>query len=270
MGISAAIHAVASSAIVGDVATAAWEDNAEEIRQIGVDNDRRCAMLIGQCAHESAKFLARSENLNYSADALWRVFRKYFASRAECDAFARQPEKIANRVYASRMGNGNSASGDGWNYRGRGYLQLTGRSNYRIFGQALALDLEAQPEMASEPGISWLIAARYCASRKRGGKSLLAWADVPDVVMVTKGINGGTNGLDDRTTLTARAYEDLSETSETSVETWQRALTRAGFDTKGIDGLRGPNTNKAQAAAEARFNLKGDALLQKLNDIARK
>ncbi|MDG1530829.1 MAG: hypothetical protein P8Q99_05690 [Paracoccaceae bacterium] len=270
MGISEAIHSVASSTIVGDVATAAWEENADEIKRLGVNNDRRCAMLIGQCAHESAKFLARSENLNYSADALFRVFRKYFPTRAECDASARQPEKIANRVYASRMGNGNTASGDGWKYRGRGYLQLTGRSNYRIFGNALALDLEAQPEMASEPAISWLIAAQYCASRTRAGKSLLLWADVPDVVMVTKGINGGTHGLDDRTTLTARAFEELSETTTASVETWQRALTRAGFDTKGIDGLHGPNTNKAQAAAEAKFGLKDEALLAKLKEIARK
>lgn len=166
------------------------------------------------------------------------------------------------------MGNGNTASGDGYKYRGRGYLQLTGRDNYRIFGNALALDLEAQPDLAAEPSTAWLIAAQYCASRKRDGKTLLQWADVPDVVMVTKGINGGTHGLDDRATLTARAYGEL--TGEASVETWQRALTRAGFDTKGIDGLRGPNTNSAQAAAEAKFRLTGSALLAKLNEVALK
>ena len=129
MSIINAITVCASSSITAKAASDAWADNAAAIEDIGINNDRRRAMLIGQCAHESAKFRTRFENLNYSAQGLWRIFKRHFQSEAETELFKRQPEKIANRVYANRNGNGNTASGDGWRFRGRGFLQLTGRSN---------------------------------------------------------------------------------------------------------------------------------------------
>jgi len=265
MTVEAAIRAVAGSQAVADVAVAAWMADEAKLTTIGINNNERRAMLIGQCAHESAKFIAKQENLNYSADALWRVFRRYFANRAACDAYARQPEKIANLVYGGRMGNGPEASGDGYRYRGRGYLQLTGKDNYRIYGQALGLDLVGNPDQASDPSVAWQIAARYCATRKRSGKTLLQWADEHDTLMVTKGINGGTNGLQDRIHLTDRAFAAL--TGEISVMEQQRLLALAGFDPGVIDGLMGKNTQGAIDAAKARFGVGPPDLWDKLRAV---
>ena len=125
MTIEAAIRAVARTKAVADLAVNAWLTDEDKLTANGINNNNRKAMLIGQCAHESGRFVHRFENLNYSADGLWRVFRRHFSSRAECNNYHRQPERIANRVYANRMDNGPETSGDGWKYRGRGYLQLT-------------------------------------------------------------------------------------------------------------------------------------------------
>jgi len=265
MSIEAAIRAVSGSQAVADIATKAWMDDKDKLETIGVNNDARRAMLIGQCAHESGLFKRREENLNYSADGLWRVFRRHFASRAECDQFARKPEKIANRVYSSRMGNGPESSGDGFRYRGRGYLQLTGKSNYATYGKALGLDLVNNPDQAADPAVCWQIAARYCASRKLSGKSLLIWADVPDTVMVTKGINGGRNGLEDRIELTDRAMAALN--GAISVAEQQRLLAHAGFDPGVIDGLMGKNTRDATEQAAAKFGVQPPALWDKLRAV---
>lgn len=265
MSIVSAILSCASSSVVASVATEAWQNNAQTLEDIGITTDRRRASIIGQCAHESMGFRTRYENLNYSGDGLWRIFRKYFKNRAEADGFARQPEKIANRVYANRMGNGDSASGDGWRYRGRGFIQLTGRDNYRIYGDLLGINLIATPEVAAEPDLCWLIAAQFMARTRRSNKTLLEWADVPDTVLVTKGINGGTHGLQDRQHKTAIAFEAL--TGEATTAEWQALLLNAGFDPGPVDGLEGPKTRAAVAAAEAQFNLTGDALIAHLRTI---
>lgn len=262
MTVEAAIRAVARSTAVADIAVQAWQADEEKLTNLGINNNNRTAMLIGQCAHESARFTAVRENLNYSASALLRVFRKYFPTQAEADACARQPEKIANRVYANRMGNGPTSSGDGWKYRGRGYLQLTGKSNYAAYGTALGIDLVNDPEQAASPATSWLIAARYCATRKRSGKTLLQWADEEDWLMVTKGINGGTHGLQDRVNLTEEALAALS--GKISVAEQQRLLANAGFDPGVIDGLMGKNTQRAIDAAQAKFGVSPPALWDKL------
>jgi len=153
----------------------------------------RQAMFLSQLAHESGSFRAVEENLNYSVEALRRVFRKYFPDDEIAAQYARQPEKIANRVYANRMGNGDEASGDGWKYRGRGLIQLTGKDNYTAFSlQAnneaiIKPELVAQPELAAESaGWFWLI------------NGLNKLADTGDVKAVTRRINGGFNGLADR------------------------------------------------------------------------
>jgi putative chitinase len=266
MNVGAAIRAVAASRAVADAAIAAWQEDADKLAAIGVNTEARCAMLIGQCAHESARFTHRFENLNYSADGLWRVFRRHFFNRQECDAFARQPEKIANRVYANRMGNGTEASGDGWRYRGRGYLQLTGKSNYEKYGKALGLDLVGNPDLAADPAVAWQIAARYCATKTRSGKTLLEWADVPDTTLVTKGINGGLNGLADREHLTAQAMAALS--GQVPVIEQQRLLAAAGYDPGALDGLMGPDTQRAINAASARLGAAGADLWNALQKVA--
>ena len=265
MSIPNAITLCASSSITAKAASDAWGQNAVAIEAMGVNNNRRRAMLIGQCAHESAKFRTRFENLNYSAISLWRVFKRHFKSEAETELFHRQPEKIANRVYAGRMGNGNTASGDGWRYRGRGFLQLTGRNNYRLYGGLIGINLEAEPDRAAEVGQCWLIAAQYVARTRRSGQTLLHWADIPNVEMVTLGINGGHNGLADRKVLTGRAFAAL--TGQTTTAEWQSLLLNAGFEPGPIDGLDGPKTRAAVAVAEARFGVSGDALLKKLRAI---
>ncbi len=194
-----------------------------------------------------------------------RVFGKYFQTDALAAQYARQPEKIANRVYANRMSNGSEASGDGWRYRGRGYLQLTGKANYTSYGNALGIDLVGNPELAAQPAVSWQIAARYCATRKRSGKTLLAWADEEDWMMVTKGINGGTHGLQDRINLTEKALASLS--GAISVAEQQRLLAHAGFDPGVIDGLMGRNTQRAIDEAAAKLGAQPPALWDKLRDV---
>lgn len=152
----------------------------------------RIAAFIAQTAHESAEYTSLIENLNYSADALMRVWPSRFTPE-KVTSYARQPEKIANCVYANRMDNGDELSGDGWRYRGRGVIQITGRYNYEACGTALKLDLVSKPELLEQPLNTFRSAAWYWASRK-----LNALADNQDFKGITRGINGGLNGLEDR------------------------------------------------------------------------
>jgi len=153
----------------------------------------RQAMFLSQLAHESGNFRAVQENLNYSVSGLRSVFGKYFPDDEIAAQYARQPERIANRVYANRMGNGEESSGDGWRFLGRGLLQLTGKNNYTAFSLAadnnalLEPDLVAAPELAVESG-GWFWATN--------GLNILA--DKGDVKRVTRKVNGGYNGLTDR------------------------------------------------------------------------
>jgi putative chitinase len=160
-------------------------------------SNNQAAHFFGQCAHESGGFKVFSENLNYSDKGLNGIFKKYFPTIASTAGYARKPEKIANKVYANRMGNGPEASGDGWKYRGRGPIQLTGKANYTAFAADIGRhDVLTNPdlvvgELAFESAL-WFF-------RKNG---LLAVADkgVTDAVItqITKRVNGGTHGLDDR------------------------------------------------------------------------
>ena len=249
MRTDSAIFAVSGKFEHAQNAIAAWTGSAAKLDALGVNTVRRSASVIGQCAHESAHLKSLSENLNYSADGLASTFKIHFTDANDRAAYARQPEKIANRVYGGRMGNGDEASGEGWKYRGRGYLQLTGKENYQVYGDLLGLDLEADPNLAARPENAWLIAAQFYARVRRNGKNLLEWADVPDHEQVTRGINGGINGLADRIILTKAARDALE--GDVPVMEQQLLLTEAGFDPKGIDGKTGSNTKKAIAAAEA-------------------
>ncbi|NIP76439.1 MAG: glycoside hydrolase family 19 protein, partial [Xanthomonadales bacterium] len=152
-----------------------------------------------------------AEALHYRSGArIFAVFgRRHFTSIAYAQRFAGRPEKLANHVYGRRMGNGPPGSGDGFRYRGRGYLQLTGRANYRRFGARIGIDLETEPERAEDPATAWLIAATYLATRRRAGRTALEWADLDNVEMVSRIVNGGVNGLDDRRHLTVTALDAL-------------------------------------------------------------
>ena len=166
----------------------------------------RVAHFFAQTAHETGNFKSFTENLNYSANALDAVFGKYF-KRAGVDAneYARQPEKIANRVYASRMGNGDEASGEGWKYRGRGALQLTGKNNYQAFSEYIK-----RPELVESPDP---VADEYAFESAffffdRNNLWSICDQGVNDntILQLTKRINGGTNGLDHRSQLTYKYY----------------------------------------------------------------
>ena len=158
----------------------------------------RAAHFFAQTAHESGGFKAFSENLNYSAKGLRGIFGKYFPTDALARAYERQPQKIANRVYANRMGNGDEASGDGWKYRGRGPLQLTGKNNYRAFGKYIGREQEIldNPDIvANELGFEsalWFFDANKLWSICDQG------VNDATILALTKRINGGTHGLDDR------------------------------------------------------------------------
>ena len=156
-----------------------------------INTPERQAAFIGQCAHESANFKTLQENLNYSAKGLNATWPSRFPSEAAAQPFHRQPEKIANKVYSGRMGN--TDEGDGWKYRGRGLIQLTGKDNYRLASDALGVDFIADPDLVLTKEYAALTAAWYWDKR-----NLNKEADAKDFTGMTKKINGGIIGLADR------------------------------------------------------------------------
>lgn len=166
------------------------------IEKFSIDSPLRLAHFLSQCAHESGNFRAVTENLNYGAAGLRSIFGKYFKDDASAKAFERKPEKIANKVYASRMGNGDEASGDGWKFRGRGYIQLTGKDNYSQFDKVVEDDILANPELVATKYP--LMSAAFFFEKNNLWKVCDGGADKEDVIAVTKRVNGGTHGLEDR------------------------------------------------------------------------
>lgn len=161
--------------------------------EFSISNDKRRAMFIAQIMHESGNLVFVKENLNYSSDALLRVFPKYFPDRATADAYARKPDRIGSRVYANRMGNGPESSGEGYDFCGRGLIQITGKENYTNCGAKLGVDLVADADYLETPEGAARSAGWFW---NRAGLNTLA--DAGDIITCTKRINGGTNGLDDR------------------------------------------------------------------------
>ena len=166
----------------------------EVMEKFKIDTATKLAHFLAQCGHESGGFRVVNENLNYSAKGLNGIFKKYFPTLALAEQYQRKPEKIANKVYSSRMGNGAEASGDGWKYRGRGYIQLTGKDNYTAFGKAINEDIAANPDLVATKYP--LLSAAWFFSKNCLGKC----TDASDasVLTVTKCVNGGTIGLPDR------------------------------------------------------------------------
>jgi putative chitinase len=161
-----------------------------------INTSKRIAAFVAQCAHESGGFMVLKENLNYKAASLRKLFGKYFPTDELAQQYASKPNKqeaIANRIYASRMGNGDEASGDGYKYCGRGLIQLTGKSNYMAFAESL----EISPEEAAEY-LATFEGAAQSACWFWETNNLNQWADKGDIVTLTKRINGGTIGLEDR------------------------------------------------------------------------
>lgn len=164
-------------------------------KKFNITNTLRLSHFLAQCGHESGGFKAVSENLNYSADGLKRIFPKYFPGNLN-ESYARQPEKIANRVYSSRMGNGDEGSGEGYKFRGRGYIQLTGKSNYSAFDRMVDEDIIANPDLVATKYP--LMSAAFFFDKNGLWSICDKGADDATVTAVTKRVNGGTIGLADR------------------------------------------------------------------------
>ena len=166
------------------------------MEKFGVNTPLRLAHFLAQCGHESGGFRLTQENLNYSAKGLMGIFKKYFPTQALADAYARKPEKIANKVYGNRMGNGPETSGEGFKFRGRGYIQLTGKQNYTAFDLAVEDDILANPDLVSSKHA--LASAAWFW--KKNGLNLIAdtGSSTEVVTKITKRVNGGTIGLADR------------------------------------------------------------------------
>jgi len=170
-----------------------WHEALEHLlSDYEIDTPHRIAAFIAQCSHESGGFTALKENLNYRAETLRKVFPKYF-TESSAQQFAGKQEAIANRVYANRMGNGPEESGDGYRYCGRGLIQLTGKDNYQNFADSLEMNIEELPDY-----LGTFEGAVQSACWFWENNNLNQWADKGDIVTLTKRINGGTIGLEDR------------------------------------------------------------------------
>jgi putative chitinase len=161
-----------------------------------INTPLRLAHFLAQCGHESGGFRVVNENLNYSAKGLMGIFKKYFPTDAKAKDYERKPEKIANVVYANRMGNGPEASGEGFKFRGRGYIQLTGKQNYTAFGKSINVDIAATPDLVASKYP--LMSAAWFFNKNGLHKMADGGATDAVVTSITKRVNGGTIGLPDR------------------------------------------------------------------------
>jgi len=171
-----------------------------------LSNQKRRAAFIAQCAHESGYFKTFTENLNYSAEALMRVFPSRFLNAQIAEGFARNPEKIANQVYSNRMGNGAPETGEGWKYRGRGLIQLTGKNNYAGFTKDMGIDVIENPDYLTT--VAGAVDSAYWFWTKN--PKISAAADKDDIAAMTKIINGGHHGLQNRIDLYNRVLTALN------------------------------------------------------------
>jgi putative chitinase len=173
---------------------AQWVDSLNEVfERFNISTPRQQAAFISQCGHECGSFKILEENLNYRAATLMKLWAKRFPTLEVANAYAGNPKKIANMVYASRMGNRDESSGDGYRFRGRGCIQLTGHTNYFHAGKALGIDFVADPDLVATPKYAALTAGWFWSTHKCN-----ELAEAADWIGLTKKINGGTIGLDDR------------------------------------------------------------------------
>ena len=173
----------------------------QAMQECGIDTAARARAFLAQIGHESAQLNCIEENLNYSAQALRKVFPKYFRTPQEAGSYAHHPERIANRVYAGRMGNGSEESGDGWKFRGRGLIQITGRDNYESMSALMEKDLTIWPDALLMP----LDALWWKANGLNALADKLATDERKTFEAITKRVNGGLNGIEDRWAIYRRA-----------------------------------------------------------------
>jgi putative chitinase len=265
--------------IISDNADNWYDALCELLPKYGITSERRVAHFLSQCAHESGGFKTLEENLNYSAKSLRAVFGRYFgdAPKANADEYARNPEMIANRVYNDayrKYKMGNTQEGDGWRFRGRGLKQLTGRDNYTRFGKSIGMTAEEAAEYVATPAGAIESACWFWDTN-----NLNSIADTDDVVKMTKKINGGNIGLEDRQRRYKHAMqvlgmsaEDLGE-DDGSVEDIldDIGVLRKGAKGEGVkimqealgvaaDGDFGPGTERALKEWQAKNGLVADGI----------
>ena len=179
----------------GQIPDSVYSQIEETCQKFNITTNLRLAHFLAQCAHESGSFKAVSENLNYSVDGLKNIFGKYFPGDL-ANSYARNPEKIASRVYGGRMGNGDESTKEGWKFRGRGYLQCTGKSNYELLSKEIGVDLISNPDLVATDYPLYSAAWFF---KKNKLWEICDRGDSNEVIIsLTKRINGGTNGITDR------------------------------------------------------------------------
>ena len=180
----------------GKIPDGVYDEIQSVVNTFQINTPTRLSHFLGQCAHESENFKFTSENLNYSTKGLLATFPKYFKQSGLAEAYARNPERIASRVYADRIGNGAEGTGDGWKFRGRGYIQLTGKSNYSAFDGFVNEDIISNPDLVAKKYP--LLSAAWFFHRNK--LNIISDKGLTETVILelTKKINGGTNGLQDR------------------------------------------------------------------------
>jgi putative chitinase len=238
--------------------------------EYGINTPARVAAFVAQCAHESGNFRLLKENLNYRAESLMKVWPSRFPNIEIARQYAMQPEKIANKVYSSRMGNGDEASGDGWAYAGKGLIQLTGKDNYSWFAASIETPLEQIPEYLQTFEGSVQSACWFWEVN-----NLNQWADAGDILTLTKRINGGVIGLEDRKKHYAHALHvlggEISESTpvasgadmSTTIRRGSKGPTVAAVQTKlGLtaDGDFGPGTERALMGWQRENGLEPDGV----------
>jgi putative chitinase len=253
---------------------AAANEMLEHAIRLGINNAPRAAMFLANCAHESNFFTQLEENLNYSAKRLMQVWPSRFPDMSTARKYANNPKALANFVYNGRMGN-RPGSDDGWNYRGSGLIQLTGKNNFAIAADRIGIPIDDIPEkVRTELITAWWTAIDFFVHARYKGKSLLEWADLGNHAAVCRGVNGGTHGLSERTAYARMLLETFTQeeglftlplvklgSRGNSVKVVQQKLRLLGYKIYRVDGVFGEGTQKAVIQYQKDYGLVPDGIV---------